>query len=104
MLDLKGNKITYFGHSTFSLTTPSGHVALIDRLVGFYQKRQSRILELLGDGPLTAAQLVPGVFPRAKPKQLFLTLSEVVGNLEVLEDQGRVRRAEREGRIFFEAA
>ena len=30
MLDLKGNKVTYFGHSTFSLTTPSGQVALID--------------------------------------------------------------------------
>src|SRR6266403_2756028 len=30
MLDLKGNKLTYFGHSTFSLTTPSGQVALID--------------------------------------------------------------------------
>lgn len=30
MLDLKGNHITYFGHSTFSLTTPSGQVALID--------------------------------------------------------------------------
>jgi L-ascorbate metabolism protein UlaG (beta-lactamase superfamily) len=30
MLDLKGNRITYFGHSTFSITTPSGHVALID--------------------------------------------------------------------------
>lgn len=30
MLDTKGNHITYFGHSTFSLTTPSGHVALID--------------------------------------------------------------------------
>ena len=30
MLDLKKNRITYFGHSTFSLTTPSGHVALID--------------------------------------------------------------------------
>lgn len=30
MLDLKGNRITFFGHSTFSLTTPSGHVALID--------------------------------------------------------------------------
>jgi len=30
MLDLKGNRITYFGHSTFSLTTPSGAVALID--------------------------------------------------------------------------
>jgi L-ascorbate metabolism protein UlaG (beta-lactamase superfamily) len=30
LLDLKGNRITYFGHSTFSLTTPSGQVALID--------------------------------------------------------------------------
>jgi len=30
MLDLKGNRITYFGHSTFSLTTPSGQVAMID--------------------------------------------------------------------------
>jgi L-ascorbate metabolism protein UlaG (beta-lactamase superfamily) len=30
MLDLKGNRITYFGHSTFSLTTPSGETALID--------------------------------------------------------------------------
>jgi len=30
MLKTKGNRITYFGHSTFSLTTPSGQVALID--------------------------------------------------------------------------
>jgi L-ascorbate metabolism protein UlaG (beta-lactamase superfamily) len=33
MLDLKGNHITYFGHATFSLTTPSGQVALIDPFV-----------------------------------------------------------------------
>lgn len=30
MLDLKGNKITYFGHSTFGLTSTSGQFALID--------------------------------------------------------------------------
>lgn len=30
MLDMKGNRLTYFGHSTFSLTTASGDVALID--------------------------------------------------------------------------
>src|SRR6266478_7664045 len=30
MLNTTGNRITYFGHSTFSLTTPSGQVALID--------------------------------------------------------------------------
>ncbi len=30
MLDTKGNRLTYFGHSAFSITTPSGQVALID--------------------------------------------------------------------------
>src|SRR5260370_9274966 len=30
MLDTKGNRITYFGHSTFSLATPTGKTALID--------------------------------------------------------------------------
>lgn len=30
MLNLHKNQITYYGHSTFSLTTPSGQVALID--------------------------------------------------------------------------
>jgi L-ascorbate metabolism protein UlaG (beta-lactamase superfamily) len=30
MLDLKGNKITYYGHSTLGLTTSNGQVALID--------------------------------------------------------------------------
>ncbi len=30
MLDTRGNRLTYFGHSTFSITTPSGQVALID--------------------------------------------------------------------------
>ncbi len=29
-LDTKGTRITYFGHSTFSLTTSSGQVGLID--------------------------------------------------------------------------
>ena len=33
MLDMQGNKITFFGHSTFSLTTHSGQVALLDSWV-----------------------------------------------------------------------
>ncbi|HTG27182.1 MAG TPA: metal-dependent hydrolase [Methylomirabilota bacterium] len=33
MLDMKGNKLTFFGHSTFSLTTKSGEVALLDSWV-----------------------------------------------------------------------
>jgi len=30
MLRTRGNKITFFGHATFSITTPSGQVVLID--------------------------------------------------------------------------
>ena len=30
MLSMHGNRLTYFGHSTFSITTPSGQLALID--------------------------------------------------------------------------
>jgi len=30
MVDLKGNKITFYGHATFGLATPSGQYALID--------------------------------------------------------------------------
>jgi len=43
------------------------------------------------------------VFPHAREHQLYLTLSEVLGNLEVLEAKGRVARSEREGCIRFEA-
>jgi glyoxylase-like metal-dependent hydrolase (beta-lactamase superfamily II) len=82
----------------------TGHAAVIDRLLAFYEKRQARILELLSDGPHTAAQLAPRVFPRSKPSQLFLVLSEVVGNLEVLEQRGTVVRSLRDGRIVFERA
>ncbi len=81
----------------------SGHAAIIDRQLAFYEKRQQRILELLQPGPRTPAELAPLVFPHAREHQLYLTLSEVMGNLEVLEASGRVVRGERDGRIRFEA-
>ena len=81
----------------------SGHAGIVDRLLLFYEKRQQRILELLGAGPLTPAELAPKVFPHARDHQLYLTLSEVMGNLEVLEAQRRIARSERDGRIRFEA-
>ncbi|HTO97919.1 MAG TPA: MBL fold metallo-hydrolase [Myxococcales bacterium] len=81
----------------------SGHQEVIDRLMAFYGKRQQRILEFLRAGPRTPAELALLVFPHAREHQLYLTLSEVMGNLEVLEADGLVARSEREGRIRFEA-
>jgi glyoxylase-like metal-dependent hydrolase (beta-lactamase superfamily II) len=81
----------------------SGHVAMIDRLLGFYETRQGRIVELLRDRPRSPAELTPLIFPKAREQHLYLTLSEVMGNLEVLEERGLVARSERGGRIRFEA-
>lgn len=76
----------------------SGHAQLIDRLLGFYEKRQAKILDALAQ-PRTALELVAVVFGQVRPGELFLQLSEVVGNLEVLEDAGRLRR-DFDGRVY----
>jgi glyoxylase-like metal-dependent hydrolase (beta-lactamase superfamily II) len=81
----------------------SGHQEIIDRLLVFYDRRQRRILDLMRDGPRTPAELAREVFVHAREQQMYLTLSELMGNLEVLEAQGRVVRSERAGQIWFEA-
>ena len=68
------------------------HRALIDSLFGFYDQRQAKIISALRQGPKTAVELIPVLFPRSRPGETYLMLSEVVGNLEVLEEQGRVSR------------
>lgn len=73
------------------------HRRVIDSLRAFQARRQARLLGLLASGPRTPWELAREIFPSTGPTELFLTLSETVANLEVLEDQGRaVRLAERE--------
>ena len=85
--------------------TFDNHVKIIDRLLSFYEKRQEKMMGLLREhGAKAPAQLAPLVFPNARPHQQYLILSEVMGNLEVLEERGRVARMEREGKWMFEVA
>ena len=69
-----------------------GHRAIIDSLLRFYTRRQDKIARALESGPRSAYELVSQVFTEEGGLQLFLMLSEIVGNLEVLEDQGRAER------------
>lgn len=68
------------------------HRRIIDALVQFYGKRQARIRKALSNRELTAYEVMREMFPRAEPRDLFLTVSEAVGNLEVLEARGEVAR------------
>ena len=81
----------------------AGHRAVIDRLVGFYGTRQEKILGLLGGEARTVYEVAAALFPRARPNDVFLTVSETIANLEVLEDRGAVSRAD-DGTIRFARA
>jgi glyoxylase-like metal-dependent hydrolase (beta-lactamase superfamily II) len=73
--------------------TPFGdHRAVIDRLLAFYGKRQARIRDELAGGPLTGWEVSTRLFPRAPAAAMFLTMSESLANLEVLEERGEVAR------------
>jgi glyoxylase-like metal-dependent hydrolase (beta-lactamase superfamily II) len=68
------------------------HRTVIDRLLAFYDKRQQRIREELRRGPLTGWEVTRHLFPRAPASAMFLTVSETLANLEVLEARGEVAR------------
>ena len=71
-----------------------GADALIDRLLGFYDRRQDRLVDFLRAHPgASTREVAAEVFARAYDKALFLVLSEVLGNLEVLAGLGRIRGA-----------
>jgi len=81
-----------------------GHRALIDGLLGFYGKRQEKLLGLLIERPRSGWELCTAIFPRASATDAFLTMSETVANLEVLEDRGAVVRVEEAGAWLFQRA
>jgi glyoxylase-like metal-dependent hydrolase (beta-lactamase superfamily II) len=71
--------------------------ALLERLFGFYARRQEKLLASMDAGADTAFAFTQVLFGPHDGPRLYLTLSEVVGNLEVMEDEGRVHRRDVDG-------
>lgn len=69
-----------------------GHRKTLDGLFAFYERRQDKLLAAMVERPKTAYELVSDIFGEAGSLQLYLMLSEIVGNLEVMEKQGRVAK------------
>ncbi len=70
---------------------------LLERLFGFYARRQDKLLAAMDMGADTAFAFTQSLFGTHGGARLYLTLSEVVGNLEVMEDEGRIRRRDVDG-------
>jgi len=70
----------------------SDHVKVINSLRAFYTRRQERVLEILGNKTLSVYELMRELFMGGEGFEMILMMSEVLGNLEVLEIKGRVQR------------
>jgi glyoxylase-like metal-dependent hydrolase (beta-lactamase superfamily II) len=67
------------------------HVALIDSRLAATERRKEKILGLIGEQPRTGYELAQALWGNVAVTQAFLTLSEVIGHTDILEDEGRVR-------------
>jgi glyoxylase-like metal-dependent hydrolase (beta-lactamase superfamily II) len=79
------------------------HVALIDERFDFHQRRAERIYELIAAEPRSGYELAQALFGNVAVTQAYLTLSEVLGHVDLLLDDGRVRETDRDGVVYFEA-
>jgi glyoxylase-like metal-dependent hydrolase (beta-lactamase superfamily II) len=79
------------------------HVALIDERFRMHERRARKILGLIAEQPRTAHDLAQALWGNIAVTQAFLTLSEVLGHVDLLLNAGQVREVDRDGVTIFEA-
>lgn len=80
------------------------HAALIDERLRLTDKRVAKLYTMLVEGgEQTAHDLARGTWGNIAVTQAFLTLSEVLGNLDILENAGRVEQFETDGVVKYRA-
>lgn len=79
------------------------HVALIDDRFAMHRRRAEKLRKLIEEKPRTAYELAQELWGNVAVTQAFLTLSEVVGHVDLLIDAGLVREAADGDRVRFEA-
>ena len=82
------------------------HVALIDSRFAMHERRAAKIARQIGaDGPLTAYEIAQSLWGNVALTQAYLTLSEVLGHVDLLLERGEVVEEEGDdGVVRFRAA
>jgi glyoxylase-like metal-dependent hydrolase (beta-lactamase superfamily II) len=79
------------------------HVALIDERIAMHGRRAEKLHGLIAERPRTAYELAQELWGNVAVTQAFLTLSEVVGHVDLLMGEGRVREVADGDVVRFEA-
>jgi glyoxylase-like metal-dependent hydrolase (beta-lactamase superfamily II) len=80
------------------------HVSLIDERFRLHRRRAEKIHGLIASQPRTAHEIAQELWGNVAVTQAYLTLSEVLGHVDLLLEEGRVVEAEQDGVAHFEAA
>jgi glyoxylase-like metal-dependent hydrolase (beta-lactamase superfamily II) len=80
------------------------HRALIDERFALHRRRAEKIHRLIAERPRTAYEIAQALWGNVAVTQAYLTLSEVLGHVDLLANDGRVREVDRGGTSVFEAA
>ncbi len=79
------------------------HRELIDSRFRMHRRRADKLLGLIASEPRTAHELAQELWGDVAVTQAFLTLSEVIGHLDLLIDEGRATEIESDGIVRFAA-
>jgi glyoxylase-like metal-dependent hydrolase (beta-lactamase superfamily II) len=79
------------------------HRALIDERFALHRKRSEKIHGLISERPRTAYEIAQELWGNVAVTQAFLTLSEVLGHMDLLAADGRAREVMNGELIRFEA-
>jgi glyoxylase-like metal-dependent hydrolase (beta-lactamase superfamily II) len=79
------------------------HVSLIDERFALHRRRAEKLRKLIAEHPRTAYELAQELWGNVAVTQAFLTLSEVVGHVDLLIDAGLVREVADGDLVRFEA-
>ena len=78
------------------------HRDLIDQRFALHRRRADKIQRLLEERSRSAYEIAQALWGNIAVTQAYLTLSEVLGHLDLLTNAGRAREVMREGRSLFE--
>jgi glyoxylase-like metal-dependent hydrolase (beta-lactamase superfamily II) len=79
------------------------HVALIDERFALHQRRAAKIYGLIAEQPRTGYEVAQALWGNVAVTQAFLTLSEVIGHVDLLVNAGHVREVHDGSLVRFEA-
>jgi glyoxylase-like metal-dependent hydrolase (beta-lactamase superfamily II) len=80
------------------------HVSLIDERFRLHRRRAEKIHQLIVSQPRTAHEIAQELWGNVAVTQAYLTLSEVLGHVDLLLEDGRVIELEQDGVVHFQAA